>query len=104
MSYEKMMKREKGHRHDRDFQTIFHNAFEGDNNVKSGIYYAEQAMKNGSTCHIAVQNKFNGNFIRISPNFQTEDEAIEYIKINKLEEKYPFGMICTENKLILSKW
>jgi hypothetical protein len=79
-------------------------AFNGENNIKSGMYYAEEALKHTNNCCIRVCNKHNENFINIPLNFKTEDEAIDYIRDNNLENKYCHGEIITENDLVLSKW
>lgn len=103
MSYAKMMKRTQGHRHDKDFQTVFYNAFNGETNVKGESYYAEEEMEHTNTCYIRVRDKYE-DFIKIPLNFNTQDEAIDYIRNNKLENKYYCGEICTKNGLVLSKW
>ncbi len=63
-------------------------AFNGENNIKSGMYYAEEALKRTNNCCIRVCNKHNEDFINIPLNFKTEDEAIDYIRDNNLENKY----------------
>lgn len=104
MSYEKMMKRTRGHRHDKDFQTIFHNAFEGETNVKSEWCLAKEEMKHTNICYIRVRNRYDEDFIKIPLSFKTEEEATDYLRKNKLKDKYLHGEICTKSELPLMRW
>lgn len=101
MSYDKMMKRVKGHRHDKDYQPIFGMHFEENEHVESHTSIAERTAE---SYHIRVRNSVNEKFIKISEDFPTEDDAIQYCIDNDLDNKYLWVRIYTDKGLHLSGW
>lgn len=99
MSYEKMMRRENGHRHDHDIQPILF-SMDG-KNIESEANIANRTMK---SCHVEVRNSINDRFIRVSGDFDTEDEAIQFCEDNDLYSQFAWIRIYTDKGLRLSGW
>lgn len=99
MSYEKMMKRTNGHKHDKDCQPILF-AMQGEH-IKSLASIAERTAE---SCNVRVRNDINEDFIQISKEFQTEDEAIQYCIDNDLDNKYKWIRIYSDKGLRISGW
>lgn len=100
MSYEKMMRRTNGHRHDKDYQPIL-TAFSQEHNVESLKSMAERTAE---SYHVRVRNTINDEFLKISDDFETEDDAVQYCIDNDLDNKYKWVRIYTDKGLHLSGW
>ena len=99
MSYEKVMKRTNGHRHDNDCQPILF-AMDG-KNIESMTSLAERTAL---LFNVRVRNSTNEDFIQISEDFLSEDEAVQYCRDNDLENKYKWVRIYTDKGLHISGW
>lgn len=101
MSYNKMMERAKGHRHDKDYQPVLVVPFKENEHVESLASIAERTAK---SYHVRVRNSVNEKFIKISEDFPTEDDAVQYCTDNDLDNKYLWVRIYTDKGLYLSGW
>lgn len=101
MSYDKMMRRTKGHRHDKDYQPIFGMPFKENEHVES---YASIAERTAESFHVRVRNSINEKFVKISEDFSTEDDAVQYCIDNDLDNKYSWVRIYTDKGLHVSGW
>lgn len=99
MSYEKMMKRTNGHNHDKDYQPMLF-AMEGEH-IESLKSIAERTAK---SFNIRVRNDISEDFIQISKEYPTEDDAVQYCIDNDLDNKYKWVRIYTDKGLHISGW
>lgn len=99
MSYNKMMRRTNGHRHDNDLQPMLF-AMEG-KNIESGASLAERTAE---SFNIRVRNSINEKFVQIADGFSTEDDAIQYCIDNDLDSKYCWVRIYSDKGLHVSGW
>jgi hypothetical protein len=85
LSYEKAMKRTNGHRHDKDYQPIFGMPFKEGEKVES---YASVAERTATGYNVRVYDKDKREYIQVSEEFNTEDEAVEFInsKLSKYDQ------------------
>lgn len=100
MSYDKMMKRQKSHRHDNDLQPIIL-SIPTDKDTESGVTLAERTA---NTFNVRVRDSINDDFVKVSDEFLTEDDAVQYIIDNNLEDKHKWVRIYTDAGLHLSGW
>lgn len=101
MSYNKMMKRVNGHRHDRDYQPILAMPFKNGEHVES---YYSVAERTAESYHVRVRSSINEEFVKISDDFSTEDEAIEYCREKDLDNIYPWVRIYSDKGMHISGW
>ena len=101
MSYDKMMKRTNGHRHDKDYQPVFGMSFEENEHVESHVSIAERTAE---SYHVRVRNSVNEEFIKMSEDFPNEDDAVQYCIDNDLDNKFSRVRIYTDKGLHLSGW
>ena len=99
MSYRKMMKRTHGHNHDRDYQPILF-AVSGEH-IESEFSIAQRTAK---SFNVRVRNDINDEFVQISEEFPTEDDAVQYCIDNDLDNKYKCVRIYTDKGLQISGW
>jgi hypothetical protein len=99
MSYEKMMRRTNSHHHDRDYQPMLF-AMDG-HHIESASSIAERTAE---SYNVRVRNDTNEEFVQISKEFNTEDEAIQYCIDNDLDNKYKWVRIYTDKGMHLSGW
>lgn len=99
MSYEKMMRRTNGHRHDKDYQPII--ASLSGEHIES---LKSRADRTAESYHVRVRNTINEEFVKISKDFETEDDAVQYCIENELDNKYKWVRIYTDKGLHLSGW
>lgn len=99
MSYEKMMKRTKGHHHDKDYQPMLFSM--NGNHIESRKSIAERTA---DTFHVRVRNHSHEEFVRISHDFLTEDDAVQYCMDNDLDRQYGWVRIYTDKGIHLSGW
>lgn len=65
---------------------------------------ASIAKRTAESCNVRVRNDINEDFIQISKEFQTEDEAIQYCIDNDLDNKYKWIRIYSDKGLHISGW
>ena len=58
--------------------------------------------RTAESCNVRVRNDINEDFIQISKEFQTEDEAIQYCIDNDLDNKYKWIRIYSDKGLHIS--
>lgn len=101
MSYNKMMKRADGHRHDKDFQPIFAMLFKENEYVES---YYSIAKRTADGFHVRVRNNINEEFKVVSKNFDTEDDAVDFCRENDLDNKYAWVRIYSDKGMHVRGW
>lgn len=99
MSYEKMMRRSSGHRHDKDYQPIIMSL--SGTNIES---LASMSRRTANTYNVRVRNNINEEFVQISREFSTEDEAVQYCIDEDLDNKYVWVRIYNDKGLRVSGW
>jgi hypothetical protein len=80
MSYTKAMKHSNNHRKDKYFQPILGMTFEG---LKEGEHiesYLSMAHRTSTGYNVRVYDKEKREYIQVSDEFKTEDEAVDFIK------------------------
>ena len=101
MSYNKMMKRLNGHRHDKDFQPILSMPFKENEHVES---YHSIAERTAESYHVRVRNDIDEEFKIISNDFKTENEAVDFCRENDLDNIYTWVRIYTDKGMHVSGW
>lgn len=101
MSYNKMMKRANGHRHDKDYQPVLGMPLRENEHVESCVSIAKRTAE---SFLIRVRSSINEKFRKVSDDFQTEDDAVQYCMDNNLDNKYLWVRIYTDKGLHVSGW
>lgn len=99
MSYDKMMKRTNSHRHDRDYQPMLFSM--SGTNIES---LASISRRCAESFNVRVRQHLNEDFVQISKEFDTEDEAVIYCQDNDLDNKYKQVRIYNDKGLHVSGW
>lgn len=99
MSYEKMMKRTNGHRHDRDFQPMLF-SMSGEN-IES---LASISRRLAESYNVRVRQLADEEFTQVSSELATEDDAVKYCRDNDLDNKYKWVRIYNDKGQHVSGW
>lgn len=89
MSYEKAMKHVNSHKKDRFYQPIFGMPFKEGEQVES---YASIANRTAESYH--VRAKINDDWVQVSEDFKTEDNAID--ESRELDQVYGYTRIYSD--------
>lgn len=104
MSYTKAMKHINGHRKDRFFQPIFGMPFNG---LKEGEHiesYSSMAKRTATGYNVRVSDNIHDEFIQITEEFKTENEAVIYIDDNKLHDIYKLVRVYSTEGMKICGW
>jgi len=103
MSYAKAIKHSSNHCKDKQRQPVLGMPFEG---LKEGQHiesYYSVAKRTAESYHVRVEND-NKEFIRVSPDFDTEDDAIDWLRENLNRDDQLFSRIYTQAEMYVSGW
>ena len=100
MSYKKAMKHSHHHRKDKFYQPILGMPFKENEHVES---YHSVALRTATGYNVRLYDKEKREYIQVSEEFFTEDEAVSYIDTLSDNEKLMSRIYSTEG-MHISGW